>query len=100
MTIHFEELWERCEQLHQETGEQDVASLIDEIMMKFHLYKMIETNKEIPDEERQKVKSRTMGEILLALTNLSLREGINVFDALGTAYNYRAIKHYSQKHEP
>jgi hypothetical protein len=102
MPIHFEELWEQCEQLHKEgssSGDDQVPALIDEIMMKLNLYRVIENNKEIAEEERQKVKSRTYGEILLALTNLSFIDNINVFEALSVAMKYRSVKHFSQKYE-
>ena len=101
MTAHFEDLWEKSEQLYQDTGAQDkVSALVDELMMKLNLYKLIDEKQGVPPEELQKVKSRTYGEILLTLTNLSLKDGINVFEALATAYKYRAIKHYTEKHEP
>lgn len=100
MTIHFEDLWEKCEQLQQESSaEADTQLLIDEIMMKFNLFKMIDSNKDIPEDERKKVKSRTIGEILLTITSLSFKENVNVFEALNTAYNYRAIKHYHKKYD-
>jgi hypothetical protein len=101
MTIHFEELWEKSELLYKDNLERDsVSSIVDEIMMKLNLYKVLEEKKEIPEEELKKVKSRTYGEILLTLTNLSMKDGINVFEALATAFKYRSIKQYSQKYEP
>lgn len=100
MTAHFENLWEKCEQLHQDFVAQDeVQAIVNELQMKLNLYQTIDQKKEIPPEEIEKVKSRTFGEILLTLTNLSLKDGINVFDALATAYKYRAIQHYSEKYE-
>ncbi len=94
--MHFEELWERCEKLHQET--QGEASLMDELMMKVNLYKVIDQKTEVPEDERQKLKSRAMGEILLTLTGLSLKDNINVFEALSIALQYRSVEHYSQKY--
>lgn len=100
MTVHFENLWEKCEQLHQDFVEKDeVQTIINELLMKLNLYKAFDEKAEIPKEEIEKIKSRTFGEILLTLTNLSLKDRINVFDALGTAYKYRAVQHYSEKHE-
>jgi hypothetical protein len=96
MPMHFEELWERCEKLHQET--QGEASLMDELMMKVNLYKVIDQKTEVPEDERQKLKSRAMGEILLTLTGLSLKDNINVFEALSIALQYRSVEHYSQKY--
>ena len=99
MSIHFEDLWERSEQLYKDTVDKDqVPAIVDEIMMKLNLYKVIEENKEIPEEELKKVKSRTYGEILLTLTNLSLKDNIDVFDALATAFKYRSVKQYAEKY--
>jgi|WetSurMetagenome_2_1015567.scaffolds.fasta_scaffold599980_2 hypothetical protein len=101
MTVHFEDLWEKCENLHQDFIEKEETQIIiNELLMKLNLYKALDEKKEIPKEELEKVKSRTFGEILLTLTNLSLKDRINVFDALATAYKYRAVEHYSEKHQP
>ncbi len=90
MPIHFEELWENCENLHKDLGKGDtVASVIDELAMKINLYKLLDGKTEITEEERQKIKSRTLGEILLTLTNLSLKDNINVFESLSIAYQIR-----------
>jgi len=91
MPIHFEELWEKCENLHKDLGNTDpVITIIDELAMKINLYKMIDGKIELSEEERQKVKSRTMGEILLTLTNLSLKDNINVFESLSIAQQHRS----------
>jgi len=91
MPIHFEELWEKGEKLHQDEGStESVATIIDELSMKINLYKMVDGRIDVPEEERQKVKSRTMGEILLTLTHLSLKDNINVFEALNVAQQHRS----------
>ena len=93
MSIHFEELWEKCEKFHQEAGNNDpVSTIVNELMLKVDLYKMIDAKIEIPEEERQKAKSRTMGEILLTLTCLSLKDNINVFESLSIAQQYRRLE--------
>jgi predicted ABC-type exoprotein transport system permease subunit len=90
MPIHFEELWEKCEKLHKQTNEATpVSSIMDELAMKINLYKVVDSKTEVPKEEQEKAKSRLLGEILLTLTHLSLREDINVFEALSVAYQYR-----------
>jgi len=97
--MHFEELWEKCENFYKEAGNDNlVESIVDELAYKLTLYKALESKTEIPDEERTKAKSRLMGEILLTLTNLSLKDNINVFDALGVALQHRSIGYYSKKH--
>ena|ERR1035437_876478 len=96
---HFETLWEKCELLHKEASNDQLSSLIiDELMLKLNLYKIIDLKTEIPDEERQKIKSRTLGEILLTITNISLKDNINVFEALSLAMQYRSIDHFSIKY--
>lgn len=86
MPIHFEDLWEQCEKLHQESNSNDVSIIIDELLMKLKLYKMLDDK--IKTEDQLLAKSRLLGEILLTITKISLKDNINVFDALVTAYNF------------
>lgn len=96
---HFEELWEESEKLHKDViSSSNTSELINELIMKINVYKVIDLKTDIPNEERQKIKSRTFGEILLTLTQMSLKDDINVFDALNTAYKYRSIEYYSSKY--
>jgi hypothetical protein len=89
--MHFEELWVKCEDLFKSTNDStSVSSIMDELSMKINLYKLIDSKVDITPEERQKVKSRTMGEILLTLTQLSLKENIDVFECLSIAQQYRS----------
>lgn len=98
--MHFEELWEKCEELHKEFSQDDqVASLIEKIILQLNLYKVAELKVEMPQEERQKIKSRVMGEILLTLTNLSLKDNINVFAALNSAYQFCSIDNFTIKYQ-
>jgi hypothetical protein len=99
MALHFEELWEKCEQLYKDSkSDGDVQSILDELLLKVNLYKAIDAKAEIPPEERQKMQSRTLGEILLTLTHLSLKDNVNVYEALSMALQYRSIEKYSQKY--
>jgi hypothetical protein len=85
--LHFEELWEKCEQIHQASKSEDtMAAMMDELAMKINLYKIIESKTEVPAADLAKAKSHTMGEILFTLTKLSLKENLNVFESLGLAY--------------
>ena len=91
-TQHFETLWEQCEQHHQISKDNtSVLMLINELVMKLNLYNALEQRTELPNEEQHASKSRIMGEILMALTHLSLKDNINVFDALNIALQYRSI---------
>lgn len=94
MADHFEELWVRSENFQKDAGKiSDVAVLLEELSLKLTLYKAIDTKKEIPEEDRQKVKSRLLGEILLTLTGLSFKDNINVYEALNIALQYRSLMH-------
>lgn len=99
MAIHFEELWEKSEGFFKEAGgDATVQSIADELALKINLYKSIDTKSDIPEEDRQKVKSRVLGEILLTLTHLSLKDNINVYESLTVALQYRNIEYYIKKH--
>lgn len=100
MSQHFEDLWEKCEAFQKEASSTDnVQSIIDELMLKINLYKVIDSKTEIPEEDRQKVKSRTLGEILLTLTALSLKDNINVYETLNIALQYRSIDFFNKKYQ-
>ena len=84
----FEQLWVACENLNDgspETQEQ----IIDELHLKTKLYQSLSQKLDLPEDEQQSIRTRTMGEILFTLTKLSLQDNINVFEALETARQYR-----------
>ena len=98
MSVHFEILWEQCENFQKDgTANSTIQQVIDELGMKINLYKAIDTKTEIPDVDRQKVKSRLLGEILLTITAMSLKDNINVYEALNMALQYRSVEHYVVK---
>lgn len=99
MTIHFEELWEKCEDFFKKNHQNEkVNDLINELDLKFKLYKNIDLNLSLSDKEKQNIKSRTLGEILLTITNISLIDNINVFESLNSALQYRSIETFSKKY--
>ena len=85
---HFEELWEEAENFHKDQN-PEVGSSLDEIILKINLYKVIDLQKGFSVSEKQNMKLRTMGEILLSLTAISLKDEINVFEALGFSLRSR-----------
>jgi hypothetical protein len=99
MPIHFEDLWVQCEKLHEESVKTDsISSLLDELAMKLNLYRIITDKPGEPSGELQKMKERAMGEVLLTLTKISIKENINVYEALSIAAQFHSIVHYSQKY--
>lgn len=97
--MHFEDLWEKCEELHrQANADLSTEALIDELMMKINLYQAIDAKIELSTEDRQIAKSRTMGEILLTLTHMSFKDNVNVFEALSVALQYHSIGFFNQKY--
>lgn len=90
MIEHFEELWEACEQFNKDAVENNTTqAIIEELMMKLNLYKVIDQKIEISENDREKIKTLTMGEILLTLTTISIKDNINVFEALYIAHQLR-----------
>jgi len=59
--------------------------------MKIGLYQSISKKTNISEDEMQKVKSRVFGEILFFLTNISIRDNVDVFNALLVALNSRQV---------
>lgn len=96
---HFEELWEQCEKFHQESaGQEKNHTLIEEVMMKFNLYKVIDNRQDLSVEEKHTLKVFTLGEVLLTLTHLSLNDNIDVYKALQTALKFKSIDSFNKKY--
>jgi hypothetical protein len=88
MPIHFEQLWEKCENYHQKSGDKSTTTtILDELVMKISLYKALDAQTNLPDILQ--IKSRALGEILLTLTNLSAKDNINTYEALSLALQHR-----------
>lgn len=96
---HFEDLWEKCEEYHSETtSSDDSESIVKEITMKLGLYDAINRQVDSSVEDKEKAKSRLLGEILFSLTSLSLKDNINVYEALQVALMHHNIDLYSDKY--
>lgn len=88
--MHFEDLWEKCEEFHKNSS-TDANQIIDEMELKLAVYKRLISKLDPNDTEGGKAKSHLLGEILLSFTNLSLKENINVFEALNMALHQRKL---------
>jgi hypothetical protein len=99
MLIHFEDLWEKCEKFHSEFSNYEQSEqIIDELILKLNLYKTVRLQN-LSNEEKEKICTHTLGEVLLTLTNLSLHDNINVYQALNTALQYKSIPEYVKKYQ-
>ena len=97
---HFEELWEFCENFHKkDLKESSSSSVIDELSLKIKLYSTINSNQKISNHDKKALKNRTLGEIMLTLTHLSLIDDINVFSSLSDVLNSNLINYFSAKHD-
>jgi hypothetical protein len=97
---HFETLWTECESYHKDnqTTNSNPDSIVDELLMKLKLYKVISSKYEIPETDLKGLKSRALGEVMLAITNLSLVEDINVYDSLQAALQQRNAINLDKKY--
>jgi hypothetical protein len=99
MTKHFENLWEEAEK-NFSASLDDPEAIITKIILRVNLYKnLVIQQKNISKEDLDKIKSHIMGEILLALAHLSLKENINVFQSLQTALHFSDIEKYKDMYQ-
>lgn len=97
--IHFEDLWEKCENYHKDNNiDNSINFIFDSLTLKLELLKSLTQKENLPAEELMQAKKIILGEILFTLTNLSLKENINVFDALNSALYQNSIQNYTVKY--
>ena len=83
---HFETIWNKSEELiASEVSKQPTAPIIEELIAKLALYKALDLNDKIPEEEKQKLKTHLFGKLLIALSKLSFKENVNVYTAMKQA---------------
>ena len=86
----FDALWNECETLSSTSvANQPLLGILYELDLKVSLYRTLCEKLPAQGEELAQIKSRAMGEILFTLTKLSLKDNINVFEALATAAKSR-----------
>lgn len=96
MTQHFEELWEQCEKFHQENGALNEQISMQELIMKANFYESM-MEKELPQDVKNSMKSRLLGEIIFILTKISLKEDIDTFAALQETLQYKSMEKVFKK---
>lgn len=86
----FDDLWNQCEELNNSSvSSQPLLGILQELELKVKLYRTLCEKLPAQGDELAQIKSRAMGEILFTLTKLSLKENINVFEALVSAAKSR-----------
>lgn len=99
MFKHFENLWEDAEKYYKESSSSTtIDSVLNELILKINLYKSIDENEAFPTDQKEKIKLHTFGEILMTLTQLSLKDNINSYAALQAALHYKKIEHFGKKY--
>lgn len=99
MLKHFETLWEDSEKYYKESSDNTpVDAILTELILKINLYKSIDENDKFPEDQKKKVKLHTFGEILMTLTQLSLKDNINSYAALAAALQYKKIEDFGKKY--
>jgi hypothetical protein len=82
-TDHFEDVWVQSEQLFSDTiGNVKVGQIIMEMQAKLSVYKTISEQDKLDPADLAKAKERLLGNIIMSLTKLSLKDNIDVFPAL------------------
>jgi hypothetical protein len=74
--IHFEDIWNESESFHSKE-----SFSFEELELKIKIYQLLDSTN-LSEEDKNKAKEIAFGEILFTLTNLSLKDNINVFEAL------------------
>ncbi len=87
--MHFEDLWEKCENYHKSNEDQNSPLNMDELIMKIGLYQSLNEKPNISKNDLKTIKSRLLGEILFSISNISLKDDINVYQAMLDALNSR-----------
>lgn len=99
---HFEDLWEQAEELlRAETSVSSWEDLTQEALAKFHVLAQIkeETFSASTPEELIQLRANVLGKLLLVLSQLSAKNGINVYAALNQAVENRKISVFENRYK-
>ena len=103
--MHFETLWEDAEKsLQTETSISSFSELVKDAMSKLMVLDQLDVmvSKEssvLSNDEKMRLKSNTLGKLVLSLTQISAKEGINVYAALKAALDDRKISIFEAKYK-
>lgn len=97
--MHFENLWEDAEKtLSDETNISSQEELIKEIEAKLTVYNLL-CKASMPEQDLFRLKTHTLGKIILAITQLSAKDNINVFAALKVSLDEAKISVLENKYK-
>lgn len=86
---HFEQLWVLCENEFKSDTDTDLNEILNKIQVTIGLYKNLSSKPVTEDLPR--IKAHLIGELLLHLSHLSLKEDIDVFAAMKTALKFKLV---------
>lgn len=97
---HFEDLWEQAEKvMEEETANSDSAGILKEIQAKLNVYSALNSAGAMLPKDIIRLKIHTMGKVMLALTQLTSKDGIDVYRALEMALNEAQISQLEDKYK-
>ena len=99
MAETFNELWENAEKaLKEETNSSSSENIVKEIIAKFKLYSMLNSSA-FTEEDQIRLRAHAFGKILLCITQLSLKDNVNVHTALKTALDEANLNSFEAKYK-
>ena len=100
---HFEDLWNEAEQL---LAENTKVSRLEELgregevkMRLLGCVRQLQYEDHRSDEEVKSLMTRTMGKLLLTLTQISMKENIDVFAALKDAVEAEKVYIFEKRYK-
>ena len=98
MTDHFEDLWQLSENSFKSEIDVTAEEIFAKISLTSALYKAACEQK--PTADIDKIKAHLMGELLLYLSHLSLKDNIDVFDAMRSALKFKITSYSAEVPSP
>lgn len=101
MVKTFDNIWEDAEKLlEQETSHSSTSQLIKECIAKLSMLDSLSSlENTMPTEDLLRLKSHAMGKVLLVLTQISMKDNINVYTALRDVIENRKISLLEEKYK-
>ena len=95
--VSYDMIWETSEQLFKD-DKSDTGSIINELIAKLSFYQTLDTS-ELAQEEKNKAKQFVMGNILMTLSHLTLKDNLNIYTIHKEAISTQQINQKINKME-